>query len=225
MKNQEISYVSAQSRSANMLETGLVYSVTCTNLSSENTYFYFYQRTASQSSVIASLAWCVSLYKVPPDGSFTFSWQETYSYFWQGYGAVQPGVVFDAQGLKAGTPETEVQFAIEDNTPVFGDVTAVDIDGMKVSSKFNVPEDTFGIGIGMSEVATFLAQAIAGKEQEFEVPPIYRIASSTYMKTGTVLSESSQDPEASLVFPDNIYSLQLTYKNGKFYKNGVELPG
>jgi hypothetical protein len=225
MKNQEISYASDQLRSTNALVTGLVYSVTCTNQSSENTYFYFYQRTANQTSVIASLVWCASPYKVPPDGSFTFSWQETYSYFWQGYGAVQPGVVFNAQGLKAGTPETEVQFAIEDDTPVFGDVTMADLDGMKVSSKFNVPENMFGIGIGMSEVTTFLAQAIAGKEQEFEVEPMYRIASSAYMETGTVLSESSQDPEASLLFPDNTYSLQLTYKDGKFYKNGIELPG
>lgn len=227
MKDQEISYTGNQQnqqlRSASAAEVVPAYAVKCTNQSSESTYFYFFQRTANQTSVIASLVWCASLYKVPPGGSFTFNWQETYAYFWQGYGAVQPTVIFEAQGTEAASPETSVLFSIEADTPVFSAVTQVDISGMQVNSKFNIPADTFGVGIGMSAVATFLVQAIANGVQEFETTPLYHIASADQIETGMVLSESSKNPQAPVVFPDNVYSMELTYNAGQFYNQGVPL--
>jgi hypothetical protein len=220
MKSQKISYITNRTSS---IENTLGYSVKCTNKSSENKYVYIFQRTENQTSVIASLVWVATKYKVPKDGDFTFEWLENVSYVWQGYGSVQPKVVFKAQGIKAALPETEITFLIKDSTPIFEDVKQCDISGMRVTCKYNIPENQFGVGIGMSNVATFLVQAVPDKEQEFEVNPIYWIACSDNIETGMVLSESSKDPKAKIVFPNNIYNVEITYKDGQFYMNGIKL--
>jgi hypothetical protein len=221
MKSQKISYINNHTSS---IENTLGYSVKCTNKSSENKYIYIFQRTENQTSVIASLVWVATKYKVPQDGDFTFEWQDEFSYFWQGYGSVQPKVVFEAQGSKGASPETEITFLIQDSTPIFEDVKQCDISGMRVTCKYNIPENQFGVGIGMSNVATFLVQAIADKKQEFGVNPIYWIACSDNIKTGMVLSESSKDPKAKIVFPNNTFDLEITYEDGQFYMNGIKLP-
>nr|WP_294860767.1 hypothetical protein [uncultured Fluviicola sp.] len=215
MNVQETSYVN-RLKSTSQTDTLPVYSVKCINLSDENLYFYFFQRSPDQLSGITSLAWCVSEYKVPGNGSFTFTWEETYSYFWQGYGSVQPPVVFDAQGMENAAPETAITFSIDDDTPNFSDLVQANIPGMQVTTKFTVPDNKFGVGIGMSGVATFLTQAIPNTQQQFDVTPIYYIACSENIATGTILSESSTDPKLILVFPNNIYNLILTYQEGKF---------
>lgn len=220
--NQSVSYSSSAKNLTT--ESSGKYTVKCINQSTENCYFYLFQRTENQTSMIASLVWFASPYKVPTDGgSIAFDWEETYSYVWQGYGSVQPTVVFTAEGLKAGVPETQVTFLIEDSTPVFGDVIQCDIEGMRVTSKFTIPENTFGVGIGMSGHATLLVQSIPNKTQDFEVTPIYWIAVSEDIEVGEVLSESSSDPKAQFSFPANTYNLTITYSDGKFYNNGNPL--
>jgi len=224
-KELQHQFVSYSSSAKNLTtESSGKYTVKCINQSTENCYFYLFQRTKNQNSVIASLVWFASPYKVPTNGgSITFDWQKTYTYVWQGYGSVQPTVVFEAQGLKAGAPETQVTFLIEDSTPVFGDVLQYNTPGMMVTSKMTIPDNTFGVGIGMSGQATLLVQSIPNKTQEFEVEPIYWIAVSKDIEVGEVLSESSNDPRAQFVFPANTYNLTITYTDGKFYNNGNPL--
>ncbi len=222
IQDQVVSY----SSSAKSLTTESTekYTVKCINQSTENCYFYLFQRTKNQNSMIASLVWFASPYKVPTgEGSITFDWQQTYCYVWQGYGSVQPTVVFTAEGLKDGAPETQVTFLIEDSTPVFGDVLQYNTPGMMITSKMTIPDNTFGVGIGMSGQATLLVQSIANKTQEFEVEPIYWIAVSNEIVVGEVLSESSSDPKAQFMFPANTYNLTITYTDGKFYNNGNPL--
>lgn len=210
MKNQYLNYVKVStSRKPN-------YSVECTNKSNQAKHIYFYQRLENQLDKTASLVWAVTEFKLDKDASFHFTWEEVLNFIWQGSGLIQPGVTLEYQGITAAEIYSTIDFTYLENTPTFCCTDSSTFEGFEINIRNNIPQNTFGIGIGMSNEATFLEQAFPSHTAKFSYNSSIWIAFGNSIKKGMILPSTCKDPTYEVTFPKNVYSISLNYTDEGF---------
>jgi hypothetical protein len=210
MKNQDINYVKVS------ISNKPNYSVECTNKSNQVKHIYFYQKFDNQSDKTASLVWAVTEFKLDKNTSFKFSWEDILNFIWQGSGLIQPRVTLEYQGITAAETYSMIDFTYLDDTPLFCCTNISTFEGLKVNTRNNIPKNTFGIGIGMSNEATFLEQALPSKTTSFSCNSSIWIAFGDSIEKGMVLPSVCEDPTYKISFPSNVYSLSLNYTDDGF---------
>ena len=162
------------------------------------------------------MVWAVTKYKLDKNTSFEFSWEDVLNFIWQGSGLIQPGVTLEYQGITAAEKYSMIDFTYLNDTPEFCCTDTSTFEVLEINTRNNIPKSTFGIGIGMSNEATFLEQVLPSQTTSFSCNSSIWIAFGDSIKKGMVLPSVCKDPTYKISFPSNVYSLSFNYTDDGF---------
>lgn len=206
-------------------DNGAQYSLKCINQSSNNWYFYIYQRISDQSNNdIYSLIWMASPYKIGTQSFMTFRWSADYSFHWFDTGKLQVGVTPGSGGSIAADLSTgnETTFDSKDNTPQLSPpVQIASPSGFSIVQGSNIPNNIFSTGIGMSGFAISVKQSLVNTMQMFDSDTTFWVAATTQQIQATaVLSQDAIMNSSVFAFPLNVYNLTATLGENNLWTVG-----
>ena len=198
------------------------YQVNVTNNSIQSTTIILFQKVPNQDWFQGlSLVW--NSKRVSPRSKVSFDWTRNYCFVAANTGPLMPGVEFYPDAEQEADPN--------------GQNNAVTLDSNRGNCQFNQdqgrqpgklylstsnsipPQPQFSAGIGMSNVATVVAQARPNMNYEFSTDVEYWIATGNYV-IGQVLSPNIQNAER-FVFPTGIFKLNVVLNPDNTYTISV----
>jgi len=166
------------------------YSLRMINESGSDWTFYVYQKLPGQVKDVFSLAWFASPYVITDGTEITFDWGISYNFVWSDTGLLQAGVHFSANGTKPCSPSG-------DNTTIFSLAPGPNFSkptpglpqgSLVINDSFDVPNDKFSVGIGMSGAGTYAVQAGTNLKHTLTPTPSYWVGAGNNLQVGTVLN-------------------------------------
>lgn len=157
------------------------YSLTVTNNSTQFQDIVVYQKSADLGVPGAlSLAWLTA--PAHPNTTVTFTWHEEYDFVWS-----QTNGPFAARQVLPADPENpeknQIQLGYPQDAFTFVDGPATgdpQLGSLYIRTLPDVPENAALVGIGMSEVGTFVVPAGPNLNYVFTPHPSYWVAAGTF---------------------------------------------
>lgn len=159
-----------------------------------------------------SLAWFAQI--AAPTTTLTFTWTAKYSFVWSQTGTLRPGIRFTpAQTWPADLDNAnQVTFDNVGGAYTFKDQEQGPNAGLLyIRESGEIAPLDASVGIGMSGVGTFVAQAQPNTTVEFTLHPQYWIVFGTFVQ-GEVVDIQTMNNPAQIVFPPNVFSMTAILK-------------
>lgn len=188
------------------------YKLNLVNKANAAWFMYVYQALQNPALGFLSPVWQCSPFMIAPNVNFTFEWATNYIFVWGNVGIIKPGVVFSPNEMLAADLQTAnvTNFSASPeprfSSPVKGSqpgTLAISIDG-------TVPGDTFSVGIGMGDSATFVMPAAPNQTVTITPPPALWIAADTNVQVGTIIDTSAVKRSFQVTFPPDIFEVTCT---------------
>jgi hypothetical protein len=199
----QVSYRNLEAKDA-----GTPYALTLVNQSAAPWTFYVYQKLPALASDIFSLAWFASPFVITVGNQVSFNWDITYDFVWGATGTIMPGVTFSAGGTMDADPAgaNTTDFSAQPGPNLSPAVQDPPAGSLVINDAFNVPNDTFSVGIGMSGTGTYAVQAGTNLIHTFTPTPSYWVGAGQNVQVGTVLDIQTVTQSAEVSFPVNKFN-------------------
>ncbi|WP_338813071.1 hypothetical protein V9L05_17180 [Bernardetia sp. Wsw4-3y2] len=192
------------------------YSIIVINNSTNTTDFCVYQKNSDKN--LESLAWLTK--RAHPDTRLVFKWQDTYCFFWSETGTLSSGTICVASQICPAELSTSNQIRLE-----YTDGAYQFMDQQKGSTNQyfyviqddSIPANKVSVGIGMSEIGTFIRQGQPNLTYDFLPEHEYWITFGNYTE-GQVLDTNTINNAIQIIFPTNVYSMTVILEKDNTWK-------
>ncbi|KRR23835.1 hypothetical protein CQ14_22645 [Bradyrhizobium lablabi] len=195
------------------------YKLKLVNQSEAPWFLYVYQGPREPSQGVLCPIWLCSPFMIAPTVNYSFKWTPTDIFAWGAVGIIEPGVVFSANQILAADLETanSTNFSM-DPAPHFTTPEKGQSPGsLTIKAGSTVPADTFSIGIGMSDSATYVLPAVPNRIYMIKPSPTIWIAAGTDVEVGMIIDTSAVKQNFHVIFPPNVFEVTCTLdKNNKW---------
>ena len=174
--------------------------------------FFVYQRVYTSDLTVA---WLASSIQIPSGYTTQFIWQSNYQFVWGTTGIVEPGTIFRASGQVNCDPQgaNTTTFAIQDGTPAFSEPVSGSNKGtLTINEDPNILPNTYAVGIGMAQSATFVVNAEPNLTHMITPLPGYYIAAIDEVEQGEVMDTKTITKNAEIQFPTGVYNMTATFQ-------------
>ncbi|TWJ02381.1 hypothetical protein JN11_01353 [Mucilaginibacter frigoritolerans] len=173
--------------------------------------FSVFQKMPDQAGPnVFSLAWLAKF--TNPNTRLSFSWTLDHCFTWAETGQLVPGITFEASEVLPATlnENNTVTLTKSDGAHQFINQTSEGQPGsLTITADNTIPPNQTSVGVGMSGSGTFAVQAAPNMNFVFTPHPQYWVAFGNFHQ-GQALQTSEITNTAQVVFPPNIYAMNVT---------------